>query len=141
MNNGKVTIKNQFKEVSYYQNRMLVGFFLVLLAMFLLVGWVINLQVVHYDKYRHLSDANRIRVLPIAPNRGLIFDRNGIVVAENRAIYSLELIPERVDDIQRTIDQLSRLLHLDEDDLVRFWKDYRRTRERFKKIPVKQNKK
>ncbi len=133
----KVTLKNQFKEIALYQSRMLVSFVGVTLLMMLLVGWVGNLQIAHYDKYRTESDNNRIRVVPVAPTRGLIYDRNGIILAENRSVYSLELVPEQIDDLESTVVELSQMLDIDDDDVQRFWQDYRRTRERFKKLPLK----
>ncbi len=136
MHSRKVTIKNQFKELALYQNRMLVGFIWVVFMLLVLIGWVANLQVFQYEKYRTESDNNRIRVLPVAPTRGLIYDRNGIILAENRSVYSLELVPEQVRNAENTVEQLQQLLNIDEADLDRFWRDYRRTRERFKKIPI-----
>ena len=112
----KVTIKNPFRELAYYQSRVFVAFFIIIALMAGLLFWVANLQVFHYENYRTRSDANRIRVRPVAPTRGLIYDRNGVILAENRSVYSLELIPEQVDDIDETLGQLKELLQLDEDD-------------------------
>ncbi|MEE4245023.1 MAG: penicillin-binding protein 2 [Kangiellaceae bacterium] len=137
MFNRSVTIKNQFKETVLFQNRMLVAFIIVFLMMAVLAGWVANIQVVQYQKYRTESDNNRIRVLPIAPKRGLIYDRNGRLLAENRSVYSLELIPEQIKDVEATVQRLQDLLNIDAEDTARFWRDYKRTRERFKKISVK----
>jgi penicillin-binding protein 2 len=137
MLNRKVTLKNPFKELALYRSRMAVAFVWILAMMVLLALWVANLQIFQYDKYRTESDNNRIRVLPVAPTRGLIYDRNGYLLAENRSVYSLELIPEQVTNIQQTVTALAELLELDEDDLDRFWKELKRTRERFKKIPIK----
>ncbi|MCO7227380.1 penicillin-binding protein 2 [Pleionea sp. CnH1-48] len=135
----KVTIKNPFRELAYYQSRVFVAFFIIIALMAGLLFWVANLQVFHYENYRTRSDANRIRVRPVAPTRGLIYDRNGVILAENRSVYSLELIPEQVDDIDETLSQLKELLQLDDDDIERFHKEKRYTRrERFKKIPIKQ---
>lgn len=136
MINRRVTLKNQFKELSLYQNRMFISFLLVIGMILLLIGWVADLQVSQYEKYRTESDNNRIRILPVAPPRGLIYDRNGIILAENRSVYSLELIPEQIEDLEQTVKKLEQLLNLEEDDLARFWREYRRTRERFKKIPL-----
>ncbi len=133
----KVTLKNPFKELVLYQSRMAVAFVWVVAMMVLLASWVANLQVFQYDKYRTESDNNRIRVIPVAPTRGLIYDRNGILLAENRSVYSLELVPEQVRNVEQTVQELASLLELDEEDVERFWKDYNRTRERFKKIPLK----
>ncbi|WP_144393077.1 penicillin-binding protein 2 [Pleionea sediminis] len=133
----KVTLKNQFKEIALYQNRMVVSFIIIFLMMILLLVWVANLQIFHYERYRTESDNNRIRVVPVAPTRGLIYDRNGVILAENRSVYSLEVVPEKVNDLTETVNQLQKLLTIDNDDVERFWQDFRRTRERFKKIPLK----
>ncbi|NVJ51759.1 MAG: penicillin-binding protein 2 [Gammaproteobacteria bacterium] len=133
----KVTLKNQFKEIAIYRNRMMVSLLIVMGLMILLIVWVANLQISHYEKYRTESDNNRIRVLPVAPTRGLIYDRNGIILAENRSVYSIEIVPEQVKDIESTVQRLSQLLDFDEDDATRFFQELKRTRERFKKIPLK----
>ncbi|NVJ59693.1 MAG: penicillin-binding protein 2 [Gammaproteobacteria bacterium] len=133
----RVTLKNQFKEIAMYRNRMLVSLFGVLAMMLLLIVWVAQLQITQYEKYRTESDNNRIRVLPIAPTRGLIYDRNGILLAENRSVYSIELIPEQIKDMEKAVAELSELIVIDEDDRERFFKEVKRTRERFKKIPLK----
>ncbi|WMS86563.1 penicillin-binding protein 2 [Pleionea litopenaei] len=130
-------MKNQFKEIAIYRNRMMVSLVFVVSLMILLITWVAELQVSQYEKYRTESDNNRIRVLPVAPTRGLIYDRNGIILAENRSVYSLELVPEQIKDIDQTIDELAKILAIDADDRERFYKELQRTRERFKKIPIK----
>ena len=90
-----------------------------------------RLQVVHHDDYQTRSNDNRIKVVPVAPPRGLIFDRNGILLAENRPVYSLELVPEQVTDLQQTVTELVSLLGLSAEDESRFFKEVKRNR-RFK---------
>ena len=79
---------------------------LLLLLTGVLVFRAFHLQVLRYDHYRTISDENRIQTSPIAPNRGLILDRNGVVLARNYSAYTLELFPAKVPDMDRTIQEL-----------------------------------
>jgi penicillin-binding protein 2 len=94
------------------------------------------LQITRFDDYQTRSNGNRIKVLPVAPNRGLIYDRNGILLAENRPVYSLEIVPEEVDNLEQTLGQLSLLLEIDEDELTEFHQDIKRNR-RFKPVALR----
>ncbi|MDO6575313.1 penicillin-binding protein 2, partial [Staphylococcus pasteuri_A] len=86
-----------------------------------------------HDTYTTRSNDNRIKVLPLAPPRGLVFDRNGALLAENRPNFSLEIIPENVDDLDQMILELSELLELSENDIERFEQNRKHTR-RFKPV-------
>ncbi len=134
----RVTLKNAFRELIYFRNRILVAILFVVVLLLVLIYWLMELQVKQYDSYRTRSDKNRIRALPVAPTRGLIFDRNGVILAENRSIYSLELIPEEVDDLEKTLSDLKNILQLTESDIETFRKENKRKRGRFRKVPVKQ---
>ena len=72
-----------------------------------LVGRLIYLQVVAHEHFITLSDDNRIKILPLPPNRGLIFDRNGLILADNLPSYRLEITPEQVRDMQLYLDTYS----------------------------------
>lgn len=78
-----------------FVRRALVAFLGILLLSGILVANMYNLQIVRFEDYRTRSNENRIKLVPIAPSRGMIFDRNGTPLAMNRTIYQLELMPEK----------------------------------------------
>lgn len=101
-----------------------------------LVARVVWLQVTSHERYASLAEQNRTRIEPIPPARGLIYDRNGVVLADNAPAFQVELIPEQVPDMASTLRHLARLLALDEDDLARFYKTLEASRP-FDAIPLK----
>ena len=90
---------------------------LMILALLLRLGW---LQIVEYAYFSDLSENNRVRLMALPPNRGLIYDRNGIVLAENRPTFHLEIIPEQVEDIDATLKGLGEIVSLGIEDVKRF---------------------
>jgi penicillin-binding protein 2 len=93
-------------EAALFKRRALFTFICVLLLLCILFSNLYQLQIVSYKDYETRSNDNRIRVVPTPPSRGLIYDRNGVLLAENQPYYSLELIPEKVSDITATLDEL-----------------------------------
>ena len=91
------------------------------------------LQISRFEDYQTRADGNRIKLLPVAPNRGLIYDRNGILLAENRPVFSLQLIPEDIENLELTINNLGMLLDIDKEDVIDFYRDLKGTR-RFKPV-------
>ena len=82
-------IKDPNREQRDFTSRVIALFLLALLAIFVLIARMIHLQVADYEKYRTRSDQNRIQVQPIGPPRGLIFDRNGVLLADNQPVFTL----------------------------------------------------
>jgi penicillin-binding protein 2 len=117
-----VELKNHQREILNFQLRLAVsiGFVLVLLAI-LLVRFV-YLQVVRHNYYHTLAESNRISIVPIVPNRGLILDRNGVVLAQNYSGYTLEITPNKIPDLEATIIQLAALVEITPKDIKRFKK-------------------
>jgi penicillin-binding protein 2 len=117
-----VEFKNHQREIYHFQLRVVVsiGFVLVLLAILLVRFFY--LQLVRHNYYQTLAESNRIAVVPIVPNRGLILDRNGVVLARNYSGYTLEINPNRTSDIEATINELSRLVTITNKDRKRFKK-------------------
>lgn len=91
----------------------------VLLVMVLFVR-LAKLQIVEYAHFSNLSENNRVRLMALPPNRGLIYDRNGVILAENRPTFHLELIPEQIDDLEATLKGLSEIVSLGSRDVSRF---------------------
>lgn len=92
----------------------------VLLAFGLLLGRFFWLQVIQHDFYQTRAEDNRIALIPIVPNRGVITDRNGIVLARNYSAFTLEITPSRVSDLEATIDSLTEVIDIQPKDRKRF---------------------
>ncbi len=125
------TIKNHILETNLYNSRTLVVSILVFSLLMLLVGRMLYLQVNSFQDLQTLSNQNRIKVTPIAPNRGLIYDRKGVILAENRSVFSLELTPEKIRDIDVTLKQLQEILPTITDDKVELYKESSKYKRRF----------
>ena len=121
-------IRNSERELQQFQLRIGVAAVAVLVAFSLLAVRFFYLQVVQHDVYRAKAEENRISVVPVSPNRGLILDRNGVVVARNYSGYTLEIFPRRVKDLQGTIEQLAELVDIQPRDRARFKKLLAETR-------------
>ncbi|SFN68647.1 penicillin-binding protein 2 [Izhakiella capsodis] len=123
-------------EQSLFVRRAFVALcFIVLLSAILVVN-LYHLQIQNFATYSTRSNENRIKLVPVAPSRGIIYDRNGIPLALNRTIYQLELIPEKVDNLHETINALRPIVNLTDEDIDNFQKDRKRSR-RFTSIALK----
>jgi penicillin-binding protein 2 len=99
-------IKNAWAEQQLFFTRLLVAVAFVVVGAGLVVGRLVQLQVLEYDYYSQQSSGNRIRLAPVPPIRGLILDRNGRVLAQNTPSYQLEITPEQVPDLPAALDRL-----------------------------------
>jgi len=115
-----VELKNHQREIFYFRLRLFVGIGFVLTLLAILLVRFTYLQVVRHDYYQTLADTNRISVVPIVPNRGLILDRNNVVLAHNYSGYTLEITPSKTPDLEATIDALSALVEITQRDRKRF---------------------
>ncbi len=135
-------IKNERDERRLFKSRAWIGLLIISLCMLALLGRYVWLQVYSYENFSTRSESNRVSVRPIAPNRGVIYDRRGRVIAENRPAYRLEIIPEKVagktPGIEVLLDELSEIIVLSEDDRQSFHKARGNYRV-FDSIPVKFN--
>ncbi|MBY8073193.1 penicillin-binding protein 2 [Vibrio fluvialis] len=128
-------IRDYLAEARLFRNRAVVSFVGIVLMMGVLVANLYNIQVNQYQDYKTRSNDNRIKVVPIAPNRGLIYDRNGVLLAENRPVFSLEIIPEKVKNMDETIARLQQILTITPEQIAAFEKERRQTR-RFNSVPL-----
>ncbi len=113
-------LKNQYFEAELFRQRSIIAIALVVLMMCLLAGGYFVLQVIKFEDFQKQADSNRVKLKPTMPARGLIYDRNGVLLADNVSAYRLELIPEQVENIELTIKQLGALVSLLPDDIKRF---------------------
>lgn len=125
------TIKDHLKESQLYLNRTVTALVCVLILIFILMIRLAYLQVYQHDLYTTLSLNNQVRIVPITPARGLIFDRNGVLVAENVPAFSLEITPERVIDINETLHSIEAILPITQGERQQFFKQlkYKRKNE------------
>ena len=119
---GRVELKNTQREIYYFRLRLALSLGFVLLLLFILLARFVYLQVVMHSHYQTMAENNRISVAPIVPNRGLILDRNGVVLAHNYSGYTLEITPGKVSDLEATIDQLAQLVDIQPKHRKRFKK-------------------
>ena len=131
----RISIKNHTAEANLFARRVLIAFIGVIIMLLILFNNIYTLEVESYEKYQTKSNSNRIKVLPVAPNRGLIYDRNGVLLAENKPIYSLEVIPEDVENINDKLTEVSLLLNISEEKQKKALKSLRSKR-RFKPIEI-----
>ncbi|SFU34410.1 penicillin-binding protein 2 [Halomonas korlensis] len=113
-------LKSPEQELRIFRVRSLVAALVVVALTGLLMGRLVYLQVVQHEVYSTRSENNRVRVEPLPPTRGLIYDRNGVLLAENRPTYNLTLVRERADDFAATLDLLEALLALSGDEAKAF---------------------
>lgn len=120
----------------FTQRLLFIYFFIIALA-FILIGRLFYLQEFEYQKYTTLSEKNQLNTIPIEPTRGVIYDRNGVLLAENIPIYSLEIIPDKVYSLPKTIEKLTQLLpSISAEDIQAFYK-LKRQRHAFDSVPLK----
>ena len=131
----RVIIRNHSAEANLFARRTFIAFTGVLVLLLVLFSNVYTLQVNSFEKYQTRSNSNRIKLLPVAPNRGLIYDRNGVILADNKPVYSLAVIPEDVDDLQASIANVSQLLSISADRQAKFFKAIKGKR-RFKQLDL-----
>ena len=124
----KSAIKDPIREKQMFFNRTAALFAAVVALLGLLVLRMVQLQVWEHETYQTRSDQNRIQVQPLAPPRGLIYDRHGEVLVYNRVLSSLSLVTERNDDLAGTLQKLSELIGLSPADISEF--EYRLKRKR-----------
>lgn len=131
----RVAIRDHSAEANLFARRAFITFIGVLILSLILYNNIYDLEVNSYQKYQTRSNSNRIKILPVAPNRGLIYDRNGVLLAYNKPVYSLEVIPEQVDDIKTSLKELSQLLDISQERQHKLLKALKSKR-RFKPIEL-----
>jgi penicillin-binding protein 2 len=131
-----LTFKDNFQENRLFLNRIVASVLFMLFATLALVVRLAYLQVVGHEHYTTLSRDNQVKISPLPPSRGLIFDRNGEVLADNVATYSLEVIPEQVRNMETTLAELKALLNLSDDEIARF-QTQRSQRKSFESVPLR----
>ena len=139
---GHRAIKDERDEQQLFAHRAWVGFIVITFCILALLGRYVWLQVFAFDSFSTRSENNRVAVRPVVPNRGIVYDRRGRVIANNQPAYRLEIVPEKVpgklEGLETLLDELSTLIALDESDRAAFHKSRRNYRV-FDSVPLKFN--
>ena len=119
---GSPELRNAEREHFLFKRRLAVAGVLALAAFASLLGRFVYLQVIQHQHYQTLAETNRIAIVPIVPNRGIITDRNGVVLAQSYSAYTLEIQPSRVKNLDETIDSLATIVDVQPRDRRHFRK-------------------
>jgi len=130
------TLKNREAELNVFRRRLLFTAVGVLAGFGVLAGRMIYLQVIKRDYFHTQAEANRISVVPVVPNRGLILDRNGEVLAANYSAYTLEVMPSRVPNLEKALDELAAVIDIQPRDRRRF-KRLLEESKNFESLPIR----
>lgn len=133
------TFKDTASERRLFQRRAMVSLAVVVMLIAVVLGRFYYLQLVQHQTYSTLSEKNRVQVQSIPPTRGLIYDRNGVLLAQNRPVFSVTMVPERIGSIEATLARIDQLIGIPEADAERFRKRVREYRRPFEPIPVRYN--
>lgn len=132
----RLTLKDPYHEVRIFTVRMLVAAVFVVACFCVLLYRYYDLQINQFEKYRTESDRNRVQLQPLPPRRGLIYDRNGLVLADNAPSFSLTITKEKVSDLNKTIALIRSLVPIDDDDVDKFM-DRMEDRLPYQSVPLK----
>ena len=134
---GKWQVKDHEAERLLFDSRLLIAFAIIVLLFVALVLKLVNLQVTQYEYFSARSDGNRLHSQYVPPARGLIFDRNGELLADNQPIFNLTVVREQVDDLDQMLNFLATLIRLNDDDIDQFNVRLERNRVPFASIPLR----
>ena len=113
-------VQDRARESQLIRRRVLIALTLCLLLCVGLAVRAFHLQILDFEHYRTLSESNRVSIVAVPPTRGVIYDRNGVVLAQNIPAYSLEIIPEAVQDMDALLGAIGELISVGEEEVVRF---------------------
>lgn len=131
-----LAIKDHLRDEQVFSRRLIVTTVFVIILILLLVSRLVYLQIINQQHYATLSENNRVSIKPIQPIRGLIYDRNGVLLAENIPSFTLELVPEHIKNIPALIKELQTIITITKSDLKRFNKKLKRKR-RFEGVTLR----
>jgi penicillin-binding protein 2 len=133
---ARIRIRNEWLEQYLFRARALMVGIIALLLFLVVAGRLVYLQVINYSHFASLAEGNRLRAEPVQAPRGLIFDRNGVPLAENKPSYELDVVPEQVPELQATLDAIGKIVTLRPGDLKRFH-DLLKNKHPFQPLPLR----
>lgn len=128
--------KNHRKEKNQFKRRVIKAAVVIAILIIVLLVRLFNLQIVNHKFYSNLADSNKLEYIPIEPNRGIIYDRNGVLLAENVPLFSLTVVPEAIKNINDTIKELQKIITISPKDLKQFYVALKQRRH-YEYIPLK----
>jgi len=131
-----VSIRDHLREHRVFQHRVLAAGFILFLLVALLIARMVYLQVVSHEHFTTQSRENRVKLLPLPPTRGLVVDRNNVLLAQNLPSFSLSITPELVENTEETVAELGAIIPITDADLRRFDR-LMKQRRRFDKVPIR----
>ncbi|MEH6587571.1 MAG: penicillin-binding protein 2 [Halioglobus sp.] len=131
-----IALKDPHRESRIYSARTVTAILIVLGLLGIILARYYSLQVTEYEIYRTASDSNRVKLQPLPPKRGLIYDRNGVLLADNRPSFSLSVIKERVPDLEVTLRELQQLVPISDSHLEKFAERLKRRRP-YEAVPLR----
>ena len=134
---GKWQLKDHEAEQRLFNRRLITAAILIFLLFAALVAQLFNLQVTQHEYFSARSDGNRLHSQYVPPARGLIFDRQGELLADNQPIFNLTVVREQVDDLDATLEYLGTLIRLTDDDVEQFNARLQRNRVPFSSVPLR----
>ncbi len=117
---SQLDLKDHFRETQLFTNRSIVAVIGIVIVIVAIITRMVFLQMINHEHYSTLSQNNRVSLVPLAPTRGLIFDRNGVILAQNLPAFSLEIVSERVKAMDPLIKELAKLVEISDRDIDRF---------------------
>ncbi len=130
------TIRNRELEINVFRGRALFAGFAIMIAFSVVAARLVYLQVIKRDHYYTLAEANRISLLPVVPNRGLILDRHNELLADNYSAYTLEVMPSRVKNLDAMLEELNAIVEIQPRDKRRF-KRLLEESKNFESLPIR----
>ncbi len=132
----QIALKDPLRETRIYSARTITAVLIVVALLAVIMGRYYSLQITEYETYRTQSDRNRVQLQPLPPKRGLIYDRNGVLLADNRPSHLLSIVVERVSDLEETLAILQGLVPISDSDLDNFYKKKARRRP-YEAVPLR----
>lgn len=130
-------IKDYSEERATFGRRALLALFLVCAVFVILVARIYYLQVVEYERYTAISERNRVQLQPVPPRRGLIYDRNGVLLADNQPTFSVTLLREEIRNMEETLQGLADLIEITDRDVDRFRQRMQQRRRPYETVPLR----
>lgn len=131
-------LKDYFRESKILNNRIIVASVIIVILTFAVISRLFYLQILSHDHYTTLSQENRVTLVPIPPQRGVIYDRNGIVLAQDAPAFSIEVTPDKIENIDVMLQALGEVVSLSEREIKRFRRELKQKR-RFEAVPLRFN--
>src|SRR5438445_10458146 len=132
----RVAIKDHYQEIKLINQRCISILVIMILLVILLISRLTYLQVMNHDHFTTLSQKNWLDLVPLEPTRGLIYDRNGVLLAENIPIYSLDITPNKIINMPKTLSEIAKILPISDDDIAQFQRELKQHR-RFDEVTLK----